>query len=176
MTIRFAGAGGCDSIFVVTAAPESLPSDLAAAHAMILAERAARIRRRPSSAMPGRGGQRQADLTSSEALIAHLKLQIEKLRRELYGTRSERKARLLDQMELSWRSWRRRRARTNGPRRRRRADAAVRPVRAQAAVAQARSRSICRASASSSPRRRAAPAAVRHGCRSSARTSPRRWR
>jgi hypothetical protein len=42
----------------------------------------------------------QADLTSSEALIAHLKLAIEKLRRELYGTRSERTARLLDQMEL----------------------------------------------------------------------------
>ena len=42
----------------------------------------------------------RADLSSSEALIAHLKLAIEKLRRELYGTRSERKARLLDQMEL----------------------------------------------------------------------------
>ena len=35
-----------------------------------------------------------------EALIAHLKLQIEKLRRELYGSRSERTALLLDQMEL----------------------------------------------------------------------------
>src|SRR4029453_10675950 len=42
----------------------------------------------------------QADLSSTEALIAHLKLEIEKLRRELYGTRSERKARLLEQMEL----------------------------------------------------------------------------
>jgi hypothetical protein len=38
----------------------------------------------------------QADLSSSEALIAHLKLVIEKLRRELYGRRSERSARLLD--------------------------------------------------------------------------------
>ena len=37
----------------------------------------------------------QADLSSSEALNAHLKLEIEKLRRELYGSRSERKARLL---------------------------------------------------------------------------------
>ena len=42
----------------------------------------------------------QADLSSSEALNAHLKLEIEKLRRELYGNRSERKARLLEQMEL----------------------------------------------------------------------------
>jgi len=38
--------------------------------------------------------------SSTEALIAHMKLEIEKLRRELYGNRSERKARLLDQMEL----------------------------------------------------------------------------
>lgn len=42
----------------------------------------------------------QADLSSPEALIAHLKLMIEKLRRGLYGQRSERKARLLDQLEL----------------------------------------------------------------------------
>jgi transposase len=66
---------------------ESLPTDLAAAHAMILAERAARL-------------QAIADLSSTEALISHLKLEIEKLRRALYGTRSERKARLLEQMEL----------------------------------------------------------------------------
>jgi transposase len=33
-------------------------------------------------------------------LAAALKLEIEKLRRQLYGTRSERKARLLEQMEL----------------------------------------------------------------------------
>ena len=33
-------------------------------------------------------------------MIAHLRLEIEKLRRALYGVRSERKARLLEQMEL----------------------------------------------------------------------------
>jgi transposase len=71
----------------VTLTPESLPADLAAAHAMILAERAARLAA-------------EADRSNGAALIAQLKLQIEKLRRELYGTRSERKARLLDQMEL----------------------------------------------------------------------------
>ena len=54
---------------------------------MILAERAARLAA-------------EADRSSGAALIAQLKLQIEKLRRELYGSRSERKARLLDQMEL----------------------------------------------------------------------------
>jgi transposase len=65
----------------------SLPTDLAAAHAMILAERAARL-------------EAQAVNASTEALIAHLKLEIEKLRRALYGNRSERKNRLLEQMEL----------------------------------------------------------------------------
>ena len=82
-------------------AAESLPSDLAAAHAMILAERAARLEAEAvaASAQAEAAGA-QADRSSHEALIAHLKLEIEKLRRELYGTSSERKARLLLQMEL----------------------------------------------------------------------------
>jgi transposase len=41
-----------------------------------------------------------AEASSAAALIAALKLQIEKLRRELYGQRSERKARLVEQLEL----------------------------------------------------------------------------
>ncbi len=41
-----------------------------------------------------------AEASNAEAVIAALKLMIEKLRRELYGQRSERKARLLDQLEL----------------------------------------------------------------------------
>jgi transposase len=75
-------------------AAESLPSDLAAAHAMILTERAARLE---AEAVAARA---QAVNSNTEALIAHLKLEIEKLRRELYGSSSERKARLLAQMEL----------------------------------------------------------------------------
>jgi transposase len=96
-------------------AAESLPTDLAAAHAMILAERHARLTAEANTAVAeanaavakantaiakAEAANAQADLSSSEALIAHLKLAIEKLRRELYGTRSERTARLLDQMEL----------------------------------------------------------------------------
>ncbi|TIM20025.1 MAG: IS66 family transposase, partial [Mesorhizobium sp.] len=73
---------------------DSLPSDLASAHAMILAERAARME---AEAVAARA---QAVNSSTEALIAYLKLEIEKLRRELYGSRSERKERLLAQMEL----------------------------------------------------------------------------
>ena len=44
--------------------------------------------------------QARAEASSAEALIAHLRLTIEKLRRDLFGPRNERKARLLDQMEL----------------------------------------------------------------------------
>ncbi|ESX41174.1 hypothetical protein X760_31865 [Mesorhizobium sp. LSHC422A00] len=36
----------------------------------------------------------------SDALIARLRLEIEKLKREIHGSSSERKARLLEQMEL----------------------------------------------------------------------------
>ncbi len=50
---------------------------------MILAERAARL-----------------EAEAEAALVNYLKLEIEKLRRQLYGTRSERKDRLLEQMQL----------------------------------------------------------------------------
>ena len=61
---------------------------------MILAERASRLE---AEAVASRA---RAVSASTDALIAHLKLEIEKLRRALYGVRSERKARLLEQMEL----------------------------------------------------------------------------
>lgn len=42
----------------------------------------------------------RATASHADALIANLRLEIEKLRRELYGSRSERKARLIDQLEM----------------------------------------------------------------------------
>ncbi|MDA9464587.1 IS66 family transposase [Bradyrhizobium sp. CCBAU 53415] len=57
---------------------------------MIIAERTARLEAEA----------RLANARAEAALIATYKLEIEKLRRQLYGTRSERKARLLEQMEL----------------------------------------------------------------------------
>lgn len=57
---------------------------------MILAERAARLEAEA----------KLADARAQAALIAYYKLEIEKLRRQLYGTRSERTSRLLEQMEL----------------------------------------------------------------------------
>jgi hypothetical protein len=85
----------------VTNTFDSLPSDLAAAHGLILAERAAR---KESEARAARAEtdltHAQATASSADALIARLKLEIEKLRRTLYGARSERKERLVDQLEM----------------------------------------------------------------------------
>ena len=77
----------------MTASPntDDLPSDLAAAHAVILAERAARMEAEARA---------RAVTSNADVLIARFKLEIEKLRRAIYGSRSERKARLLDQLEM----------------------------------------------------------------------------
>jgi transposase len=71
-----------------------LPRDLAAAHAMILVQRERLI-----EADAGRA-KAQATALAQDAFVLHLKLEIEKLQRALYGSRSERKARLLDQLEI----------------------------------------------------------------------------
>ena len=42
----------------------------------------------------------RAAAANDPSLIAYLKLEIEKLRRVIYGSRAERTARLLDQLEL----------------------------------------------------------------------------
>ena len=64
---------------------------------MIIAERTARLE---AEAVAASAKAEAADAKVAEALISYLKLEIEKLRRQLYGSRSERKARLLEQMEL----------------------------------------------------------------------------
>src|ERR1700751_619094 len=74
--------------------PNDLPSDLASALAALQAEREARLQAEAVAASA------RAELSDNEALIAHLELRIEKLKRELYGQRSERTARLLEQLEL----------------------------------------------------------------------------
>jgi transposase len=71
-----------------------IPDDIEALKAALIAERGRRISAEADAAVA------QAKVSSAEALIAHMKLQIAKLRREFYGTRSERTARLIDQMEL----------------------------------------------------------------------------
>ena len=78
----------------MTARPDTLPDDIESLKAALIAERAERIAAQALAAAA------QAKLSDDQALIAHMKLQIEKLRREIYGQRSERSVRLLDQMEL----------------------------------------------------------------------------
>jgi transposase len=83
-----------DSFGIMETPFQSLPTDLAAAHAALLFERAARIEAEADLARA------RALNSSGDALIANLKLEIEKLRRQIYGHRSERKSRLLNQLEL----------------------------------------------------------------------------
>ncbi len=52
------------------------------------------------AAAEARAANAEAKMSDAEAEIAFLKLTIEKLRREFFGSRSERKQRLLDQLEL----------------------------------------------------------------------------
>jgi transposase len=76
------------------AASDALPDDIATLKAALLAERA---RADIAQAEAAVARARQSD---AEALVARQQLEIEKLRREIYGPRSERTQRLLDQMEL----------------------------------------------------------------------------
>ena len=64
-----------------------IPDDLATLKAALLAERAARR-------------EAEARASGAEAMVAHLKLLIAKLKRERFGPSSEHRRRLLDQLEL----------------------------------------------------------------------------
>ena len=115
--------------------PPPLPTDLAAAHAMILAERAARL--------------------ASEIAVERLKLEVARLRRERFGTSSERSARI-DQLELVLEDL----------------EETLAETQVQAA---AEPEALSGASASSIPARRPAPVAAERAFVTSARTSPRPW-
>ena len=87
------GAEG-DSLSLVAAAVSPLPNDVGALKALLTAalQRADEAEARAASAV--------ARESAIEAVIAHLKLQIARLRREQYGPSAERSRRLLEQMEL----------------------------------------------------------------------------
>jgi len=74
---------------------EPLPDNIEALKAALVIERGRRIVAETDAAFA------KARASDDQALIAHLKLQIEKLNRDRYGPRSERTARLLDQLELT---------------------------------------------------------------------------
>src|SRR3954464_13674149 len=72
----------------------SLPGDLAAAHAMILAERAARLE------AEARASSIAAEVSDARLEIERLKLLLAKARRDRFGQSPERGARLVEQLEL----------------------------------------------------------------------------
>jgi transposase len=74
--------------------PSSLPDDIDALKAALIAAQT------EAAAEKARAVAAVAELTQGRALIAHLNLEIEKLRRTIYGPRSEHMVRLLDQLEL----------------------------------------------------------------------------
>ena len=78
-----------------------LPDDIEALKALVLAAtRKADLATQRAADAEARLDNAQAQASATEAMIAHLKLQIVKLRREQYGPSAERTRRLLDQMEL----------------------------------------------------------------------------
>jgi len=79
--------GGCDSLIATMAAPNALPDDIDALRAALIAEQ---LLRREA----------EARASGAEAMVAHLKLLIAKLRHDRFGASSERGRKLLEQMEL----------------------------------------------------------------------------
>jgi len=86
------------------AAPfEALPNEIDALKAALAAERRERLDEAARTArVEAELAVARARASDDQALIAHQRLRIEKLMRQLYGQRSERSARLLDQMELAF--------------------------------------------------------------------------
>src|SRR6202023_2301165 len=72
---------------------DSLPADLASAHAMILAQRAALLEAQ------AKARNAEAEVRARELLIEQMKYTIAKLRHEQFGQSSERSA-ILEQLEL----------------------------------------------------------------------------
>ena len=71
----------------MTAAPNKPPNDIAALRVALAAEQLARR-------------EAEARASSAEAMVAHLKLLIARLKRDKYGASSERGRKLIDQLEL----------------------------------------------------------------------------
>src|SRR3954471_21010300 len=77
----------CDSIIAVTPAPDIGSDDIDALRAALAAERLARR-------------EAEARAAGAEAMVAHLRLLIARLKRDKYGASSQRGRKLIDQLEL----------------------------------------------------------------------------
>ncbi len=93
----------CDSIRFVETDPATLPDDIDALRAALMIERA-RFRDVMAERDAGAAALAVARARASEdlALIAHQKLRIAKLEHQIYGPRSERSERLIDQLALQF--------------------------------------------------------------------------
>ena len=78
------------------AARDALPDDIAALKAALIGERAKALEVAAELAVA------RAKASEDMALIAQQKLRIAKLERQVYGQRSERSARLIDQLALTF--------------------------------------------------------------------------
>jgi hypothetical protein len=157
--------------------PENLPADIAALQAGLVAEHGKRMEEAAKAArVEAELAVAKAKASDDQAVIAHQRLQIAKLTRQLYGQHSERSVRRLDQMELAFEELE--------------SSASEDEIAAEHAVAKTTnvvpspasarraspSPSICRGSGWSSRDQPSAYAAAARGCVSWARTSPKRWR
>jgi transposase len=80
---------------------DALPDDVANLKRLLLArDEELAVARVHAATVAAEAASLRARAADDQALIVHLKLQIEKLRRERFGQRSERSSRLLDQLEL----------------------------------------------------------------------------
>ena len=155
---------------------EAFPNDIEELKAALVAARDARIVEAARAAYAeAELAVARAKASDDQALIAHQQLRIEKLTRQLYGPRSERTSRLLDQIELQFEELE--------------SSATEDEIAAEMAVAKtttvvaftasapraSRSPSICRASGLSCRDRPLAFAAAAGGCANWVRVSPRRW-
>ncbi len=85
-----------DSILAVSNAAATPPEDVTALKAALLAATARALQVEAELANA------RAHASDDQALIAHQQLQIAKLQHQLYGQRSERAVRLLDQLALGF--------------------------------------------------------------------------
>jgi hypothetical protein len=141
----------------VNTTSDTLPDDINALKAALLAERAARR-------------EFVARASGAEAMVAHLKLLIAKMKRDRFGASAERGRKLLDQLEMQLEELETASAEDEVA-----AATAAHDNTAVPSRCGHHCQRICPASASYCHRRRAARAAVARSP-NSGRRSPRRWR
>jgi hypothetical protein len=161
LRIACATTGACDPIPGVSDLGDTLPDDIDALKAALLAERAARR-------------ELEARAANADAMIAHLKLMIARQNRDRFGASAERGRKVLDQLEMQLEELATEAAEDEAAATTASDRTTLRPF-PRARPTRTPRRRICRASGSCCRTRRPAHAAAASSP-SWARPSPRRWR